>query len=214
MLHIRLISSLLLLCLCSFAYAQPSTLVQVKGMVINSQREPLAFVHIVDATRGKGVISRSDGEFNFFTEKGDTLFFSCVGHKKVRKIIPAIYPDKIFYLVVVLPVDTQMLPETKVFPWNTYDEFKEAIMAARIPEDDFDRAVKNLALMELQQILFPDEMPSAPGAASRLYLYEYYDRLYWKGQTQPMQIFNLMAWQQFFEYLKEGKFKQYEKYRK
>jgi len=214
MFHSRLVISLFIVCLTTAAFSQTTPLVQVKGMVISSQSEPLAFVHIVDITRGKGVISRSDGEFNFFTEKGDTLLFSCVGHKKVRKIIPALYSEKIYYLVVVMPVDTQMLPETKVFPWNTYDEFKEAILATHVPDDDFDRAVKNLALMELQQILFPDEMPSAPGAASRLYLYEYYDRLYWKGQTQPMQIFNLMAWQQFFEYLKEGKFKQYEKYRK
>jgi hypothetical protein len=214
MFALRITFSLLLVITAFTLHAQNSVLVQVKGMVINSHREPLAFVHIIDRTSGKGVISRSDGEFNFFTEKGDTLLFSCVGYKKVRKIIPAIYPEKIYYLVVVLPVDTQMLPETKVFPWNNYDDFKEAILATRIPEDDFDRAVKNLALMELQQILFPDEMPSAPGAASRIYLYEYYDRLYWRGQTQPMQIFNIMAWQQFFEYLKEGKFKQYEKYRK
>jgi len=31
--------------------------------------------------------------------------------------------------------------------------------------------------------------------------------LYWKGQTQPMQIFNIMAWQEFIRYIREGKFK-------
>ena len=188
--------------------AQNSPLVQVKGMVINNNREPLPYVHIIDKTKGKGVISRSDGEFNFFTEKGDTLVFSCVGYKKVRKIIPTILKEKIYHVIVVMQVDTLLLPETLVLPWNTYEEFKEAVLEAHLPEDDFDRAVKNLALMELQQVLFPEEMPSASGAASRLYFYEKYDRLYWKGQYQPMQIFNIMAWQQFFEYVKEGKFKQ------
>ncbi len=191
--------------------SQNSQLVQIKGMVLNEAREPLPYVQIIDKKRSKGVISHSDGEFSFFTEKGDTLVFSCIGYKKVQKIIPTILKEKIYYLVVVLSADPVMLPETQVFPWQTYKEFKEAILEVQVPEDDYDRAAKNLAIMELQQILFPDEMPSAPGAASHLYLYEYYDKLYWKGQTQPMQIFNIMAWQQFFQYLKEGKFKQKDK---
>jgi len=195
----------------SFLFSQNANLVQVKGMVVNQNREPLPYVRIIDITRGKGLIARSDGEFSFFTEKGDSLLFSYVGYKDQVRPIPSIVADKIYYLVVVMKPDTFMLPETDILPWKTYEDFKKEVLVARVPEDDLDRAAKNLALMELQQILYPDDIPSAPGAAAHLYFYEYYDKLYWKGQTQPMQIFNIMAWQKFFQYLKEGKFKQKEK---
>ncbi|PKP17092.1 MAG: hypothetical protein CVU05_16140 [Bacteroidetes bacterium HGW-Bacteroidetes-21] len=204
----KILSILLFLCFYQLnLVAQTHELVQVKGIVINNNKEPLPFVHILDLTKGKGTISQYDGEFSFFTEKGDTLQFTCVGHKSTKKIIPIIFPEKIYHVVVVLRIDTIMLPETIILPWKTYKEFKEAVLHANVPDDDYDRAAKNLALMELQQLLYPDEMPIAAGAASRIFLYEHYDKLYWKGQSQPMQIFNIVAWQQFFEYLKDGKFK-------
>jgi len=188
-------------------YPQSSDLIQIKGMVVNSNKEPLPFVHILITNKARGTISKGDGEFSFFTEKGDTVLFSSMGYKRAQKIIPHFINERIYYMVVVLFPDTILISETLILPWKTYNEFKDAVITVKLPEDDYDRASKNLALMELQQILYPDEMPIASGAAHRLFMYDYYDKLYYRGQTQPMQIFNIFAWQEFFEYLKEGKFK-------
>ncbi len=193
---------------------QNSEIIQIKGIVINEKHEPLSFVHILNLSRRKGATSNSNGEFDFFSNKGDTLRFTCIGHKSTKKIIPLIISEKIYHIIVVLKSDTLMLPETIVLPWQTYQEFKEAVLAVKIPDDDKDRATKNLALMELQQILYPDEMPIASGAARRIFLYEHYDKLYYKGQNQPMQIYNVIAWQEFFKYLQEGKFKYKKKKKK
>jgi len=193
------------------SYAQKAELIQVKGIVVNKKLEPLPFAHILVKSKNFGTISDENGKFDFFIEKGDTLIFSCVGYKKSRHIIPTISDYRIYHLLALLQQDTIILPEVLILPWETYKDFVVAFVKTKIPDDDIDRAEKNLALIQLQAIINEDDMPSAPGASYNLLTQQRNSLLYWKGQTQPMQIFNVFAWQQFFDYLKNGKFKQTKK---
>jgi len=52
-----------------------------------------------------------------------------------------------------------------------------------------------------------DDYFQSPSIAFKVQQQQWASNLYWKGQTQPMQIFNVMAWQKFIEYIREGKFK-------
>ena len=192
-------------------YAQKADIIQVKGIVVNKKLEPLPFAHILVKSKNFGTISDENGKFDFFIEKGDTLIFSCVGYKKSRHIIPTISDYRIYHLLALLQQDTIILPEVLILPWETYKDFVVAFVKTKIPDDDIDRAEKNLALIQLQAIINEDDMPSAPGASYNLLTQQRNSLLYWKGQTQPMQIFNVFAWQQFFDYLKNGKFKQTKK---
>jgi len=187
--------------------AQKPELIQVKGMVVNLQFEPVSFAHIIIKNKNLGTISNENGKFNFFTEKGNTIQFSCVGYKRASYLIPVITNYKIYHILAVMHPDTILLPEVIIFPWENYKEFVQVFLKTKVPDDDIARAEKNLELMHLQMLINDDEIPSAPGAAYNLTMQQRNNQLYWKGQTQPMQIFNVFAWQQFFDYLKNGKFK-------
>lgn len=188
-------------------FSQTQELLQVKGMVVGLKLEPVPFAHVRVKSRKTGTISGSDGKFDLFLLKGDSILISCVGYKKGVYSIPKMTDSKIYHLLVVLYPDTVRLPEVTIFPWRNYKEFKEVFIKTKVPDDDLVRAEKNFQLMTLQAIINEDELPSAPGAAYNLSMQQRNDLLYWKGQSQPMQLFNVFAWQQFFDYLKNGKFK-------
>ncbi len=188
-------------------YAQKAELIQVKGIVVNKKLETIPFTTILVKNKNFGTISDENGKFDFFTEKGDTIQFSCVGYKKSKFLVPTVSNYRIYYFLAMLQHDTILLPEVIIIPWKTYKEFVQAFVKTKIPDTDIDRAEKNLALIQLQMLINDDDMPSAPGASYNLLSQQRNSLLYWKGQTQPMQIFNVFAWQQFFDYLKNGKFK-------
>ena len=190
-----------------FLFSQNNELIQIKGIVVNLKMEPVSFAHVLVKNKRIGTISDPDGKFDFFTNKGDTLVVSCVGYKKSIYFIPEITEYKIYHLLAVLHNDTLKLPEVIIFPWKNYNEFVQCFIKTKVPDDDIVRAEKNFELIKLQILLDDDDLPSSPGAAYNISMQERNSALYWKGQTQPMQIFNVFAWQQFFEYLKEGKFK-------
>lgn len=191
----------------SVLYSQKLELVQVKGIVVNLKLEPISFAHILVRNKKIGTISDPNGKFDFFTNKGDTLEISCVGYKKTKYLIPENTDFKIYHVLIVLHNDTLKLPEVVIFPWRNYNEFVQCFIKTKVPDDDIVRAEKNFELLKLQILLDDDDIPSAPGAAYNLSMQQRNSELYWKGQTQPMQIFNVFAWQQFFEYLKNGRFK-------
>lgn len=191
--------------------AQIHELIQVKGIVANKKLEPVSFAHIIIKNKKSGFISDEFGKFDFFCEKGDTLQFSCVGYKKAKYIVPAVSDYRIYYFLAILQFDTLLLPEVLVFPWKTYYEFKTAFLKSEIPEDDIDRAEMNFALIQLQMITDDDDMPSSPGASYNLLTQQRNSLLYWKGQNQPNQLLNYFAWANFFDYLKNGKFKRKQK---
>ena len=191
----------------STSFSQKQEIIQIKGMVVNVKFQPISFAHIEIKNRGFGTISDESGKFDFFTNKGDTIQFSCIGFKNAKYTIPINTEFKIYHLLAVLPSDTLALPEVQIFPWRNFKEFVQAFIKIELPDDDIVKAEKNFTLLKLQMIVNEDEIPSSSGAAYNLSMQQRSCQLYWKGQTQPMQIFNLFAWQQFFDYLKNGKFK-------
>lgn len=195
----------------SYSFSQKQELIQIKGMVVNEKSEPVSFAHILFQNKKYGTICSQNGKFDFFTVTGDTLEFSCVSYKKAKYTIPLKTNFKIYHILALLHPDTLILPEIIIYPWKDFKEFTKIFLETNVTDDDIVRAEKNFELLKLQMIVNEDEIPSAPGAAYNISMNQRYSQLYWKGQTQPMQIFNVFAWQQFFEYLKNGKFKRKQK---
>ena len=76
----------------------------------------------------------------------------------------------------------------------------------RVKAEEID--YKNVELLKSQLAMMEeDDYFQSPSIAYKLQQQQWASDLYWKGQTQPMQIFNVMAWQKFIEYIREGKFK-------
>jgi len=206
--HIKVHIVFLLLLNVFYSYTQDRKILQVKGIITNQKDEILSFAFIYDKLGQKGYLSNENGEFNIFVERGTELVFSYLGHKRYSYTIPAIGNTNIIFLKIKLVSDTIILNEITIFPWKTYQQFIQAFLNTHIPDDDLSRAERNIEIMKNQMYLLEtDERFQSSSIAYKISQNQMASALYWKGQTQPLQIFNVMAWQEFVRYLREGKFK-------
>ncbi len=191
-----------------FIKAQESKIVQVKGIITNYHNEVLPYVFIYDEYAKKGYLATEHGEFDIFTTRGTTLIFTHIGYKRDKFVIPSVGKTDILFLKLKMITDTLKLPEVVVFPWKTLKQFIHVAVTTKIPEDEVSRVEKRFDEIRYQA-MHPsdDEIIPSPEKSYRLTVNKRAAESYWKGQTQPMPIFDLMAWQKFFQYLKEGKFK-------
>jgi hypothetical protein len=195
---------ILLFSLCLAVYSQEQELIQLSGVIRNEHLQPLQFTHILITNQNRGTISDQKGMFSFIVEPYDTILFSSVGYKKVGLIIPDTLKTFHLELDIYMETDTIMIEEVIILPWKTYEEFKEAFLALELPDDDMNRAYRNIALIKTQ--IYYSGTPD-PGLNYKYMLQEQYNQLYTKGQMPYYSIFNPIRWAEFFKYLEEGKFK-------
>jgi len=183
-------------------------LVQLTGRLTDELLQPLPYAHILVLNNYRGTITDREGKFSIVTEINDSIMFSTVGFKRRILTIPDTLPGPYYSLDLVLETDTFMIEEVVVYPWKSYEEFKEAFLNLKLPNDDMDNARKNIALLKTQIIL--DETPSARANFQHI-LDQQYRETFIQGQYPSYQIFNAFAWAEFFKALKRGDFKKYEK---
>jgi len=192
----------------SFCFSQEKKLVQIRGLVTNQQNDLLSYTFVYDKLGQKGYLTNDKGELNIFVERGTELLFSHIGYKKYSYTIPLIGNTDLLFLRIKLVPDTIFLKEITIFPWKTYQQFIQAFVNTQIPDDDISRAEQNFAILKSQlATMEEDDNFQSASIAYKIMQQRMASDLYWKGQTQPMQIFNIMAWQEFIRYIREGKFK-------
>lgn len=188
--------------------SQEKKIVQIQGLITNTQNDILSYAFIYDKIAQKGYLANNKGEFNIFVERGTDLTFTHIGYKKATYTIPLIGNSDILFLRIKLNYDTILLKEITIFPWKTYQQFIQAFINTKIPDDDISRAALNIAIMKSQlATMEDDDYFQSASVAYKINQQRMASNLYWKGQTQPIQIFNIMAWQEFIRYIREGKFK-------
>lgn len=181
-------------------------IVQFSGAVVTSDSlHPVAFTHIIDHNTGFGTISDYYGYFSFVARKGDTISFSAFGFKKGSFIIPDTIRNNRYAMFQVMATDTIYLNETVIYPWPTKEQFKEAFLNLDIPDDDLEIARKNLDRYELY--VRAEAMPMDGSMNYRNYIDQTVSKLYYAGQTQPINLLNPFAWAQFIKAWQDGKFK-------
>ena len=107
--------------------------------------------------------------------------------------------------------DTFHLIETIIYPWPSREDFKRAFLALDVPDDDLERARKNLHREKLREMGLA--MSNDANDASDFYFKENAKQYYYAGQYPPIQIFNPFAWAKFIEAWKNGDFKRKRKKR-
>jgi hypothetical protein len=186
------------------ADGQERQYIQFSGFVMNEEAEPLPYVHIISMLSRRGTISDRNGIFSIITEPQDTIIFSSVGYKTTFFEIPALVINYHYTHDVIMQHDTILLEEVLVFPWPTYEEFKEAFLSLDLPEDDYDFAIRNLAIIQAQ--IEGTEIPS-PGVAYKQVMEKQLMQNYTYGQYPINNLLNPVAWARFFDALKRGKLK-------
>jgi len=163
----------------------------------------IPFVHVTILNRGRVATAGADGFFSFAAVEGDTLCFTSVGYRPEVYIIPRGLEYDKYSVVQPMTKSAVYLPQTVIFPWK---DFHQAFLDYHPPEDDLERAKRNLdreRLAELGKKLEPDAREAGEASLqNRAINNTYY------GQVAPQNIFNPLAWADFIQAWKNGAFKQ------
>lgn len=183
-----------------------SELVQFSGIVITGDSlNAVPYAKIIIKNRMKGTTSDVFGYFSFVAHIKDTILFDALGFKPASFVIPDTITKQRYSLIQLMTSDTLTLSEAVIFPWPTYEDFKNAFVNLRIPDDDLERARKNLDAIDIQMRV--ENYPMDARMNYNYYIENQTSKLYYFGQQQPFNIFNPFAWAKFIQAWKEGKFK-------
>ena len=160
-------------------------------------------IYVLDEKRG--TISDFNGFFSLVARKGDVIMFESMGFRTSQYKIPDTLSKDRYTLIQIMRPDTMILEETFIFPWPTYEQFKQAFLKLDIPDDDMARAKKNIE--QLERRLASDDWAMDGSMNYRNLIQNKIDQLYYSGQTRPINILNPFAWAQFIKAWKQGKFK-------
>jgi hypothetical protein len=179
-------------------------LIQFSGVIRNLKNEPVENVHIINIRERTGTTSNYKGMFSFIVHPSDSILFSAVGYKNTLVAIPKLLKDQHYPRDVYMLNDTLKIAEVKIFPWKSYAEFKVAFINLELPDDDYQRAQRNISLIKAQ--LNMDFEPDANLAYKNM-MRQQYNALYTKGQLPYYTVLNPINWMKFFDALKNGDFK-------
>lgn len=184
-------------------------LVQFSGITVTADSlNPVPYTKVVVRNSNRGTNTDMFGYFSFVAHKNDTVIFSALGFKPAVFIIPDTITKQRYSLIQVMTSDTLTLTPAFIFPWPTYEDFKQAFINAKIPDDAMEIARKNLSAAKIA--MFADQMPMDGQMNYNNYIQNQTSKLYYFGQQQPFNIFNPFAWAQFIKAWKDGKFKRKE----
>lgn len=206
----KYIFSLLPAILISVALSAQPQLIQFSGLVLTSDSlMGIPYATILIKGTGRGTVTDYQGFFSLVAAKGDVIEFSCVGYRPSSVLIPDTLTDNKYSVIQLLTRDTIYLPETQIYPWPTKEQFKQAFLSLDIPDDDLERAKRNLERERLKELGMSMKM-DANENIDYLFRRESY-KYYYYGQVPPMNIFNPIAWAKFIEAWKRGEFKRQDK---
>lgn len=192
-----------------FGFAQEeNNLVQFSGLVLtgdNDRLEPIPYATLQVENTTRGTNSDIEGFFSIVARKGETITFTAIGFRPQTFTIPDSLVDKRYSVVQLLTRDTFNLPEIVIFPWPSKDHFAIEFLAMEDSDQLPDYAAENLAQEKMEAIR--KKMAYDGNESADYTLRQSAQKYYYYGQAPPMNIFNPLAWAEFFKAWKDGKYK-------
>ena len=185
-------------------------LIQFSGVVLDQDSlTPIPFVSILIKGTGRGTICNFSGFFSLIVHPGDELEFHSVSHKYRSYKIADTITQKYYYAIQILTKDTFQLAEIDVYPWPSKEDFKRAFLALDLSDTDMDRADKNL---QKEALTYLERNQTASASENYRYVMQaYYTKVYTTGQAPSMTLLNPLAWAQFIDAWRKGKFSEKKK---
>lgn len=199
-----------LACLCGlWAHAQKPDqrpLVQFSGVVVTGDSLlPVPFTQIATVGTYRGTVSDVFGYFSFVAQVGDTLGFAAVGFKRDWFVVPDTVRESKYSMIHVMHPDTIQLDPVMVTPWPSKEQFAQAFLNLRLSEDDYQVALRHLNSAEAIQRI--ENFPADPGLSQQMTTAMANTRLYQQGGMPTISLLNPIAWAQFMQAWRSGKFK-------
>ena len=198
--------SLIIISFHSFGQQSNNDLVQFSGVVVTSDSlQPIPFTNVIIKHAYRGTLSDFYGFFSFVAMKGDTVVSSYVGYKKAYFIIPDTLKENRYSLIQMLSRDTIMLKETVIYPWPSREEFKKAFVELKVPDDDTQRALRNLELAQHKEV--QENVPYDGSINYKWTTQQRNNQIYTAGQYPVNNLLNPLAWAAFIKAWQEGAYK-------
>jgi len=181
-------------------------IVQINGiaMTADSLRAVPGTVVLVK-NKNRGVSASNRGVFSIVVYKGDTLQFSALGFRAKEYIVPQNVEGQYLSMIQLMVQDTFYLPETIIRPYPSREAFNYAFRYERIADDQYEIARKNTDALTLRALAYL--LPKDGGENQSAYQNIQSQQAVYYGQRPPMNIFNPLAWADFFEAWKRGDFR-------
>ncbi len=191
--------------LAQFEHVQDS-IVQLYGVVMTADSlRALPAVSVVIKGSNRGTMTNEDGVFSIVVLKNDEVEFTSVGFKPKVIKIPTKLESNQYSVVQLLVTDTAYLPVTILKPRPTRAQFERDFVNSRFPDDKYEIARQNNDAAK-RRILMAS-LPADGREASNYQLKQGAAKMYYNGQTPPMNILNPFAWSEFIQAWKRGDFK-------
>ncbi|WP_245539658.1 carboxypeptidase-like regulatory domain-containing protein [Pontibacter roseus] len=127
--------------------------VQLTGFVtIGDSLYGVAGVNVFIPKTSRGTQTNQYGFFSLPVLTGDSVVFSAIGYKKQYLIIPQNYQSQGYSIIMQMQEDPTELPTVNVFPWATERDFKDAVLAVKLPDDGMAVALRNLDPKRLEEL--------------------------------------------------------------
>lgn len=181
-------------------------IIQINGITMTSdslRAVPGAVVMVKNQNRG--VESSGQGVFSIVVYKGDTLQFSALGFRHAEFVVPRELSGNFYSLIQLMTQDTFYLPEAIIRPLPTREEFDYAFRNWRLPDDKYEVARKNTNILTLRALAYT--LQKDGGEFQSTYQRQAANNAVYYGQNPPSNIFNPLAWADFFESWKRGDFR-------
>jgi hypothetical protein len=204
---------LILFGLHSTLWAQDASekIVQINGVLMTSDSlRAVSDATVMVKNKNRGVESSQSGVFSIVVYKGDTLQFSCIGFRPVEYIVPSSITGHYFSLIQLMVQDTIYLPETIIRPLPSKEQFDYAFKHWKIADDKYERARKNTNTLMLRAIAY--SLPKDGRENQAAYQQIQSQGAIYYGQQKPSNLFNPIAWAEFFEAWKRGDFRKKNKF--
>jgi hypothetical protein len=184
--------------------------VQFSGIVVmGDSLVPVPFAGIWSSSRKfQGTLSDYFGFFSLAVFAGDTVNFSSVGFRPTTYIVPEDLEVNRISVVQFMRRDTVQLPTTFIYPWPTKERFKKEFLALDLPDDNIQRAKKNLDPEKMYTAMV--EMGMGANENFKYAMEMQHDQLRYANQAPPIQILNPIAWAKFVQAWRNGDFKKKE----
>lgn len=201
-----LFSAILIFSRAAMAQSRLDNVIQINGVVMTAdslRAVPAATIQV--RNKNRGVESEYNGVFSIVCYKGDTLQFSCIGFRTKEFVVSKDLQGDYFSLIQLMVQDTFYLPETIIRPLPSKDGFDYAFLHWRIPNDKYEIARRNTDAYILRALAYT--LPKDGHEAQSAVLQQQARDAVYYGQRPPMNIFNPLAWGEFFEAWKRGDFR-------
>lgn len=181
-------------------------IVQINGVTMTADSlRAIPGVVVLVKNKNRGVLSSNRGVFSIVVYKGDTLQFSALGLRPKEFVVPENIEGQYFSMIQLMVQDTFYLPETIIRPYPSREAFNYAFKYEKIPDDQYETARKNLNALTLRALAYM--LPKSGAENQAAYQGIQQQQAVYYGQAPPMNVFNPLAWAEFYEAWKRGDFR-------